>query len=109
MKFQRQSTLDVYDNPHGSSRAYLRVARKNRKSALIAAVVLAHIVGPEATQSNQIIARTRSRDKASMVFKLVEKMTRLSPELSKIVRIVPSQEMLIGLTCDVEYKAISIG
>ena len=34
-------------------------------------------------------------------------MIRLSPELSKIVRIVPSQKMLIGLICNVESKAIS--
>ena len=34
-------------------------------------------------------------------------MIRLSPELSKIVRIVPSQKMLIGLICNVEHKAIS--
>ena len=34
-------------------------------------------------------------------------MIRLSPELSKIVRIVPIQKMLIGLVCNVEYKAIS--
>ena len=56
MKFQRQFILDVYDNPHGTSRAYLSVARKNDKSALIAAVVLAHIVGPEAKQNSQIIS-----------------------------------------------------
>ncbi len=31
----------------------------------------------------------------------------ISPELSKIVRIVPSEKMLIGLVCNVEYKAIS--
>ena len=48
MKFQKQFILDVYDNPHGTSRAYLSVSRKNGKRALIAAVVLAHLVGPEA-------------------------------------------------------------
>ena len=48
MKFQRQFILDVYDNPHGTSRAYLSVARKNGKLALIAAVALAHIVGTAA-------------------------------------------------------------
>ena len=42
-----------------------------------------------------------------MVFKLAEKMVRLSPELSKIMRIVPSQKMLVGLICNVEFKAIS--
>ena len=107
MKFQKQFILDVYDNLHGTSRAYLSVARKNGKSALIAAVVLAHLVGPEAKQNSQIISGARSRDQAALVFKLAEKMIRLSPELSKIVRIVPSQKMLIGLICNVEYKAIS--
>ena len=34
-------------------------------------------------------------------------MIKLSPELSKIVRIVPSQKMLIGSICNVKYKAIS--
>ena len=53
MKFQKQFILDVYDNPHGTSRTYLSVARKNGKPALIAAVVLAHLVGPEAKQNSQ--------------------------------------------------------
>ena len=79
MKFQKQFILDVYDNPHGTSHAYLSVARKKGKSALIAAVVLAHIVGPEATQNSQIISGARSRDQASLVFKLAEKMVSSSP------------------------------
>ena len=60
MKFQKQFILDVYDNPHGTSLAYLSVARKNGKSAPIAAVVLAHLVGPEAKQNSQIISGARS-------------------------------------------------
>ena len=40
MKFQRQFILDFSDNPHGTSRAYLSIARKNLKSVLIAGVVL---------------------------------------------------------------------
>jgi phage terminase large subunit-like protein len=107
MAFQRKFILDIYDNKVGTSRAYLSVGRKNGKSALIAAILLAHIVGPEARQNSQIISGARSRDQASLVFKLAEKMVRLSPELSKIVRIVPSQKSLIGLPMNVEYKAIS--
>ena len=41
------------------------------------------------------------------MFKLAEKMVRLSPRLSKLIKIVPSQKMLIGLPMNVEYKAIS--
>ena len=107
MAFQRKFILDVYDNPKGTSRAYLSVGRKNGKSALIAAVLLAHIVGPEARQNSQIISGARSREQASLVFKLAEKMVRLSPELSRIIKIVPSQKSLIGLPMNVEYKAIS--
>ena len=70
-------------------------------------LVLAHLVGPEAKQNSQIISGARSRDQASLVFKLAEKMVRLSDELIKIVRIVPSQKSLVGLPCNVEYKAIS--
>lgn len=107
LDFQRKFVLDVYVNTAGTSRAYLSVARKNGKSALIVAIVLAHLVGPEAKQNSQIISGARSRDQASLVFKLAEKMVRLSDELTKIVRIVPSQKSLVGLPCNVEYKAIS--
>ena len=107
MAFQRRFILDIYDNPKGTSRAYLSVARKNGKSALIAGIVLAHLVGPEARQNSQITSGARSRDQAALVFKLAEKMVRLSPALSKIVRVIPSQKSLIGLPMNVEYKAIS--
>jgi len=56
MKFQREFILAIYDNKHGTSRAYLSVARKNGKSALIAGILLAHIAGPEARQNSQIIS-----------------------------------------------------
>jgi phage terminase large subunit-like protein len=47
LDFQRKFVLDVYVNPVGTSRANLFVARENGKSALIAAIVLAHLVGPD--------------------------------------------------------------
>ena len=101
MAFQRKFILDVYDNPKGTSRAYLSVGRKNGKSALIAAILLAHIVGPEARQNSQIISGARSREQASLVFKLAEKMVRLSPRLSQLIKIVPSQKSLVGLPMNV--------
>jgi phage terminase large subunit-like protein len=107
LPFQRNFILAIYDNPKGTSRAYLSVARKNGKSALIAGILLAHIVGPEARQNSQIISGARSRDQASLVFRLAEKMVRLSPKLSSLVKIIPSQKSLIGLALNVEYKAIS--
>lgn len=107
MPFQKRFIKDIYDNRAGTSRAYLSVARKNGKSALIAAILLAHIAGPEARINSQIISGARSREQASLVFKLAEKMVRLSPLLSSLIKIVPSQKSLIGLARNVEYKAIS--
>jgi phage terminase large subunit-like protein len=107
MKFQRDFITAIYDHPAGITRAYLSIARKNGKSSLIASIALAHIVGPEAKQNSQIISGARSRDQASVVYKLAEKMVRMNPDLRKIVKPIPSQKTLIGLPMNVEYKAIA--
>lgn len=105
--FQKDFIRDIYDNPKGTRRAYLAVARKNGKSGLIAALLLAHLVGPEASPNSQIISGARSRDQAALVFDLACKMINQSPELREIIRIVPSGKRLIGLPRNVEYKAIA--
>lgn len=106
-EFQRKFILEIYDNPHGTRRAYLAIARKNGKSALIACLLLAHLVGPEAVQNSQLVSGARSRDQAALVFNLANKMVELSPELRKIVRTVPSGKRLIGLPMNTEYKALA--
>lgn len=105
--FQKRFIRDIYDNPKGTRRGILSIARKNGKSGLIAALVLAHLVGPVARLNAQIVSGARSREQASVVFNLARKMVELSPELSKIVRIVPSGKRLIGLTMNTEYKALA--
>ena len=106
-EFQKQFIRDVYDNPHGTRRAILSVARKNGKSGLIAGLLLAHLVGPEAKQNAQIVSGAMSRDQAALVFNLASKMVQLSPKLSAIVRIVPSGKRLLGLPLNTEYKALA--
>ena len=106
-KFQVKFIREIFDNPAGTRRAYLAIARKNGKSALIAAIVLAFVIGPEKQQNAQIISGGRSRDQAALVFKLATKMIYLNPALVKLVRIIPSTKTLIGLVANVEYRAIS--
>jgi len=105
--FQKAFIRDVYDNPRSTRRAYLSIARKNGKSAIIAALLLAHLVGPEALPNTQIVSGARSRDQAALVFDLASKMVRQSPDLQEIVKIVPSSKKLIGLPRNVEYKALA--
>jgi phage terminase large subunit-like protein len=95
MEFQRRFICAIYDNSAGTTR-YLSIARKNGKSALIAAIALAHIVGPEAKLNSQIISGGRSHDEASIVYKLAEKMVRFNPDVRKIIKPIPSQKTLIG-------------
>jgi phage terminase large subunit-like protein len=105
--FQKKWILDTYDNPHVTYRSILSIARKNGKSALIAAIVLAHLVGPEAQQNSQIISGARSRDQAAIIFKLAVKMIRLNPKLEAICRITTSKKTIHGLPMNVEFQSIS--
>lgn len=105
--FQRQFLFDVYDNPAVTSTAYLSIARKNGKTGLIAGILLAHLVGPEARQNSQIVSGAMSREQAGIVFALACKMIQLNPKLAEIVHIVPSSKRLIGQPLNVEYKALA--
>ncbi|WP_245410167.1 terminase large subunit [Falsochrobactrum shanghaiense] len=107
LPFQKRFILDIYDNPSGTSRAYLSIARKNGKTAIIACLLLAHIVGPEAYQNSRIISGARSRKQAAEVFNYASKMIMMSPELSKLAKCVPSSKTIIGYAKNVEYQAIS--
>lgn len=107
LEFQKRFIREIYDNPEGTSRAYLSIGRKNGKSALIACLILVHTVGPEARLNSQIVSGARSRDQAALVFKLAQKMIYLSPELKKVTHITPSQKTIVGKLMNVEYRAIS--
>lgn len=69
--------------------------------------MLAHIAGPEAIENSQIVSGAMSRDQAALVFNAASKMIALSPELRERVRVVPSGKRLIGLSKNVEYKALA--
>jgi hypothetical protein len=95
----RQSSRNGYGDPQHRP--------KNGKTGLIAGILLAHLVGPEAVQNTQIVSGALSREQAAIVFNLAVKMVNLNPKLQEIVHITPSGKKLIGLPCNVEYKALS--
>lgn len=105
--FQRRFVLEIYDNPFQTHTAYLSIARKNGKTGLIAAILLAHLAGPEAVQNSQIVSGAQSKDQAAVVFDLARKMVEMSPKLSQVVRVQPSGKRLIGLSRNVLYRALA--
>lgn len=105
--FQRDFIRAIYDNPHGTRRAILSISRKNGKSGLIAAIMLAHIVGPMRKQNSSCCSGAQSREQAALVFNLAVKMLELQPDFAGLYKVVPSGKRIIGLKANVEYKALS--
>ena len=107
LPFQECFVLATYDNPAGTGRAYLSIARKNGKTGIIACLVLAHIVGPEALTNSRMMSGARSRKQAAEVYNYSSKMLMMSPRMKGLYRVVPSGKMIVGLRKNVEYQASS--
>ncbi len=105
--FQVAFILAVYDNPHDTSLAIFSVARKNAKTALIAFLMLAHIVGPLAKQNSRLNSGAMSRQQAAEVYNYAAKSAQLSPRLRDLVHCTPSSKTILGLPMNVEYRALS--
>lgn len=109
LPFQEVFIYGIYDNPgpEGTARAYLSISRKNGKTCTIAALLMAHIAGPEAVRNSQIVSGAMSRDQAAIVFSLASKMIGLNDDLAERCGIVPSGKKIVGYARNVEYKALS--
>lgn len=105
--YQEAWILAVWDNPTPTWLAVLSVAKKNGKTGLIAAILLAYIVGPEARLNSQLVSGAMALHQAALLFRAASKMVRLEPELDRRIHITPSQKSLTGLEMGTEYRALS--
>jgi phage terminase large subunit-like protein len=109
--FQKRFIRDIYETYKGERRAVRRailsMARKNGKTALIAAIVLAHLVGPEAIVHGGIDFAANDRDQAAIVYKFARQMVELEPELASEIELVPSTKTMIARRTASVYRAIS--
>jgi phage terminase large subunit-like protein len=109
--FQKRFIRDIYESYVGDRRvvrrAILSMARKNGKTALIAAIVLAHLIGPEAVVHGEIYSAANDRDQAAIVYKFARQMVELEPELAKEIELVPSTKTMVARRTGSVYRAIS--
>jgi phage terminase large subunit-like protein len=110
--FQKKFISDVYGltDTQGNRRvrrAILSLSRKNGKTALIGALVLVHLVGPEATTNGEIYSAANDRDQASIVFKYAAQIVRADQELSSLVKIVDSTKTMVCFGNGSVYRAVS--
>lgn len=115
--FQKRFIYDVY-SPHiydedddewkrAVRNAILSMARKNGKTALIAALVLVHLVGPEAELNNEIYSAANDREQAAQVFKYCQQIIEATPALQSYVTVVPSTKTVACMMNGSSYKALS--
>lgn len=111
--FQKKFIRDVYDptvkggEKRRVRRAILSIGRKNGKTALIAALVLVHLVGPEAIPNGEIYSAANDRDQAAIIFKFARQIVEADLELRQFVSVITSTKTLIGLPTASVYRAIS--
>ena len=103
--WQKDAIRRIYGSP--TRQLVLSMGRKNGKTALIAMLVLAHLIGPEARRNAEIYSTAQARDQAAIVFDFAAKMARMSPELSRLVVVRESAKELFSPLTGVRYKALS--
>jgi phage terminase large subunit-like protein len=83
------------------------LARKNGKTCLIAALVLVHLIGPEAVPNGEIYSAATEREQAAQVYKVAAQMVRADPELSDVLRCVDSTKTISCYGNGSFYRAVS--
>jgi phage terminase large subunit-like protein len=104
-EWQKQRLRELYGS--ATRQCIWSMGRKNGKTALIAMLVLAHLVGPEAKRNAQIFSAAQSREQAAVVFGLAAKMIRMSQDLVGMVIVRDSAKELFCPATGVRYKALS--
>ena len=109
MDWQKDFLRLVYDNPAGTRRAILSMPRKSGKTALSAALLLAHLCGPPAHNkpNSQLFSAAQSRDQAGLIFALASKMVRMNKDLASAVVVKETAKELHCPELGTRYKALS--
>lgn len=99
-EWQKEIIRGIYDpvDERGKRkvrRVLLTMARKNAKTTLIAALVLAHLVGPEARQRQQIFSAANDREQAAEVYQAAAAMVEMDETLRALIRPIPSKKRLV--------------
>ena len=75
-------------------RAVLSMGRKNGKTALAGALVLVHLIGPEAERNGEIYSAANDREQAAQVFKAARQMVEAEPEFEGVLNVIVSTKTI---------------
>lgn len=114
--FQKEFIIDIY-SPHlidekgrlsrAVRRAIFSLARKNGKTALIAALVLVHLHGPESSPNSEIYSAANDRKQAAQVYKMASQIVLADRELSQELKCIDSTKRIVNRGKGSFYEAMS--
>lgn len=87
--------------------AVMSLPRKNGKTTVIAALVIAYLVGPLARYNQQIISAAFDREQAGIIYRTCKAIIDADPELSKFLRCVDSGKRILCPRNSSTYHSIS--
>lgn len=110
--FQKEIIIGIYDGNTVDidelvRRAIISFGRKNAKTTLSAFLCLLHLCGPEARPNSQLYSAAQSRDQAAILFNLMAKIVRMSPDLAEYVGIRDTAKQLYCDELGTLYRALS--
>src|SRR5574343_946188 len=111
--FQREIITEVYAPTGPDGRRVVRTAcmsigKKNAKTALVAALILAHMcVKDLVVPNNQLYSLAYDHEQAAIVFKYASAMIQMDDELSDRFNIIDSRKKLIERVSGSEFAALS--
>jgi phage terminase large subunit-like protein len=108
---------DIYEPEHADGRrvvrrAVLSVARKNRKSLIIAGLLLVHLIGPESQRNAQIYTCAVTQKQAKVIFKMCVQMIEMKSVLRDYLGVTESTSTIYVKRTDCKargstYQALS--
>lgn len=85
----------------------LMVGRGNRKTSLMAACLMLHLIGPERAAGTTTASAANSREQASIIFREMAGICRATPRILEAVQIQDSRKAIRYRKLDISYEALS--
>ena len=85
--------------------AVMSIGKKNAKTALIAALTLVHLCGPEAVRQGQLYSLAFDREQAAIVYKYAAAMILMNEALSDRLNIIDSRKKIVDpISCSLSLR-----
>lgn len=84
---------------------WLELARKNGKSEMMAGIAL-YMLTADGEESAEIYSAARDRDQAALVYNVAARMVKLSPVLSRRLKVIDSRRRIVDPTSGSVYSVI---